>query len=111
MLKEAKKKTKIEVLQNKIKGYEAWLQRKNADIDELREQREQLTKAIENVSRLCDCICFSLIKQFGKDDTLTVDMPKMEDTFGKKVNAVKDEKGKIVLYITDRKEETEEEGK
>lgn len=104
MLKKARKQTKIQFLENKVKGYEGWLKRKNADIDELRRQREQLTKAVESISKLCDCICFSLVKQFGKNDMLTVDMPKIEDTYGKKVSAEKDDSGKIILRIAEREE-------
>ena len=107
IVKKADIKT-LELLENKVKGYEEWLKRKNTDIDELKEQKEQLSKAARDISKLCDCICFSLIKQFGEDDTLTVDMPKIEDTYGKKVKAEKDEKGKIILSIVDR--ENSEEG-
>lgn len=108
MLKEMRKKAKIEFLENKVKGYEDWLRKYTAEIEELKEQRKTLSDGIENLSRTVDMICFSLIKQFGKKDALIIDVPKPEDTFGKKVKAEPDGKGKLTLTVIDRPEEEEE---
>lgn len=95
-------KKKIEFLENKVKGYENWLKRKNADIDALKEKNEELYKAFIGINNLVESICISLAWQFGDKGELILDLPKAEDLAKYKASCHKNNDGKAVITVKKR---------